>query len=58
MSWLGRDAYRLIRGDPVRSRAAGTFAVETGSFAKEIGKAPRLVPCFNEPIEKRSDEAR
>jgi hypothetical protein len=57
MSWLGRDDYRLISGDPVPSRAAGNSAVETGSFAEEIGKAPQLVACFNQPIEKRSDEA-
>jgi hypothetical protein len=57
MSWPGRYAYRLIRGDPVQSRAAGNSAVETGSFAKEIGKAPQLVPCFNQSIEERSDEA-
>jgi hypothetical protein len=55
MSWLGRDAYRLISGDPAKSRA-GSFAAETGSFAKEIGKALRLAPCFNRAIEKRSDE--
>jgi hypothetical protein len=57
MSRPGGDAYRLIGGDPLRSRAGGNSAAETGSFSKEIGKAPPLLLWFNRAIEERSDEA-